>query len=566
MTITGPISTNANAYIGSSTAGAALTLTNNLFYFQTYNGATDPLSGEDGRYEVQQVGSNTQTHVNNSWLGGSQTYNGETSSAQPLSLNDPVFNPNPAAAAPVNQTGQRQSQVSQLVQQQNFVGGVDVSNALANYPGAYLNPSSGLQNANEVYRAVIAPPPAVPEDPAVSASRMYNSAGVLITVSEDTTGATQVTIGTAAAPAAYFDTQHPASGVLTAAQYALIVPTVRQKITNKREEAGGTLGLNLTTVDVAGLNDALNSLMPGNTVGTAIPTYNGMVYVYDKTDNNALVAANSALGTGAGSINNTQNAIRLQDGAVTPNFTDTNGNPYGFTVASNNGVYIQGDYNIKQINVGGSLVPNPSAIMGDSITAVSAYNPVTVEDPTPVHGWDPNNSDLPIGNRVAAPTFYPIRPVEPGLSSANVVYSTDYGDSPTGPPNGMTVNAAILTGNTPSYNDPLNPVANQGGSLSYSSGGAQNLVRMEEDWYHVPQALTLALEGSVGQLFSSDYVKGPYRSNSNWPGIGPGGTGSDIVYQQPATRLVNYDPSFGVRTPFGTPTTSNFTIGPFFFW
>jgi hypothetical protein len=564
MTISGPISTNANAYIGSS--AGALTLTDKVFYFQNYNGGTngDPMAGEDGRYEVADNGSYTQTHVNNASDGSLLSYGGESSGGQPESLNDPVFNPNPAAGAPPDQAHQRSLQVSQLVQQQSFVGGVDVGNALANYPGAYINPSTGTQDANEVYRAVIAPPPSVPEDPAVAASRLYNSAGVLITVSEDATGATQVQIGTAATPNAYYDTANPGAGAITPAQFALIIPGVRQPIVNKRELAGGTLGLNLTTVDVAGLNDALNTVMPGNTVGSAIPSYNGMVYVYDKTDNNGLVAANPALTA----LTNTQNAVRILDGAVTPNFSDANGNPYGFTVASNNGVYVQGDYNIKQINVDGTMVPNPSAIMGDSITAVSAYNSSNGQ------GWQATmayTSGL-IGSRIAQPTQYPITPGQAygipatSFSAADTVNATDYADSPSGPPNGMTINAAILTGNTPSYNDPANPAANQGGSLSYNSGGAQNLVRMEEDWFHVGTPLTLALQGSVGQLFSSDYVKGPYRSNSTWPGIGPGGVGSDIVYQQPATRLVNYDTSFSVRTPFGTPTTSNFTIGPFFFW
>jgi hypothetical protein len=40
----------------------------------------------------------------------------------------------------------------------------------------------------------------------------------------------------------------------------------------------------------------------------------------------------------------------------------------------------------------------------------------------------------------------------------------------------------------------------------------------------------------------------------------------DTIYSQPYSRVVNYDESFSARTPFGTPTTTSFTIGPFFFW
>jgi len=541
LTIGGPVSTNASAYVGSS--AGTLTLTNNIFYFQDYNGSANPTSGEQGRYE----GSSTQDIANN--LG------------QPASLADPIFNPNPLAAAPTDQTAQRQQQVIPLVQQQSFVGGVDVQNAITTYPNAYLNPNTNVPDPNEVYRAVIAPPPGVPEDPAVQASRLYNSAGIVITINQGTTGAPSVQIGTATNVNAYYDTASPTTGVITQNQYDLIMggaataaapttptaPVIRQSIINKREQANGTPSVNLTTVDIAALNDALNNLMPGNTVNAQIPTYNGMVYVYDNTNNNA-----SGMPL---ALANTQNAILIKDGGVTPNFTDSNGNPYGFTVASNNGVYVQGDYNIRQIDVNGTPTTNPSAIMADAITAVSA-------------GWVPGNSGnqlntgTPSTSRIATDSTYPLTP-ELGTAASDQVQSTEYTDS-TNRPAGMTVNAAILTGNTPSYVDPTNPTAGLNGSQSYNSGGAQNLVRMEEDWYDVwtqyPTGLTLTLQGSLGQLFTSDYFRGPYRGNSYLASIG------DTIYSQPYSRVVNYDESFSARTPFGTPTTTSFTIGPFFFW
>ncbi|HXN36166.1 MAG TPA: hypothetical protein VN877_08335, partial [Opitutaceae bacterium] len=213
-----------------------------------------------------------------------------------------------------------------------------------------------------------------------------------------------------------------------------------------------------------------------------------------------------------------------------------------------------------QISVDGSLATNSSAIMGDALIAVST-------------GWSAGNSDQVLSSRMAQETVYPLSPhaTNPGISTANDVAITDYPDAilpSDGQEKGMTINAAILTGNTPSYVDPLNQAAGVG-SNSYNSGGAQNLVRMEEDWFDGPSpnnTLSLTLQGSLGQLFSSDYFRAPYRSNSTWPGIGPGGVGSDIIYEQPHTRNVNYDQSFSVRTPFGTPTTTSFTIGPFFIW
>jgi hypothetical protein len=94
--------------------------------------------------------------------------------------------------------------------------------------------------------------------------------------------------------------------------------------------------------------------------------------------------------------------------------------------------------------------------------------------------------------------------------------------------------------------------------VNTNSGGVQNLVRMEEDWWS-PQ-LTLTLDGSLGQLFVSDYFKGDYVGNSFQASI------NDRVYIQPATRNMDYDAGFKTRSPNSTPTTTSFTRGDFFFW
>jgi len=57
----------------------------------------------------------------------------------------------------------------------------------------------GVEPANEVYRAVVAPPPVdgsgalLPEDPVVAASRMYNTAALLITITQNTAGTPTLT-------------------------------------------------------------------------------------------------------------------------------------------------------------------------------------------------------------------------------------------------------------------------------------------------------------------------------------------------------------------------------------
>ncbi len=489
MTITGPISTNASAYMGSQ-SGYTLTLSDYVYYFQDYNGASDPLSGETDR--LQGTGA----------------------------LSDPVYNPDPQSSAPGDQTAQRALQVVKLASQSSFIGGVDVANDIVTYAAAYSNPS-GVPDPNEVYRAVIAPPPTdgsgnpLPEDPVVASSRMYNSAALLITVNQSApgTGSITVHVGTAANPSAYDGTF---ASSLTAGS-SPIISSIRQTVTDPREELNGATGVNMTTLDVGNLNSALTSASGAlATNSTLAATYNGVVYVYDNTNN-----------TNAGAPN-TLNAVRIVNGTTTPNVADQNGNPLGFTVVSNNGVYVQGDYNTTQINVAGQNINNPTAIMGDAVTALS-------------QGWAPTESSLVISSREATASL------PTGANGVN--------PASTGTAAGMTVNAAILTGNTPS-------------TTAYNSGGVQNLVRMVEDWYdpdptHTGTGMVLTLNGSLGQLFTSDFFKGPYEGNAIQTGLP---NPSDRIYLQPKTRNFDYDAGFKSRSPAGSPTTTNFARGDFFFW
>jgi hypothetical protein len=509
MTINGPISTNASAYLGSQT-GYTLTLTDKAYYFQDYNGATDPNSGETDR--LQGVGA----------------------------LTDPVYNPNPVDAAPSNQTAQRTLQVVPLMSQSSFVGGIDVATAIADYPAAYTNQQTGQVDPNEVYRAVIAPPPTdgtgalLAEDPVVASSRMYNGASIVVTITQQTPGTPNsgtggnvtVEVGTAADPNYYVS-----NGIISQAQANSFIGTApgggtvgaatRVATVNKREEAAnGTGGVNLTTVDIGALNTVLATDLPANptTLGN---NYNGLVYIYDNSNNtNAPLAYSSSPPVNSA---NSLNAILLVNGSTTPAYNDSSGNPLGFSIASNNGIYVQGDYNTTQITVNGQSQNNPAAIMGDAVIAVSeAFSSATSSDP--------------IAQRVAMPSSdSPLTPASAGGSTT-----------------GMTINAAILTGNTAS--------TTTGGPTGdgYNSGGVQNLVRMEEDWWS--GQLTLTLDGSLGQLFASDYFTGPYLGNAFQTSI------SDKVYVQPGTRVVKFDSNFQQHAPSGTPTTTGFARGDFFYW
>ena len=176
MTITGPISTNSSVFMGAPST-YSLVLTDKAYYFEDYNGAPDPLTGVTRRINPG------------------------------AALDDPIYNPNPLIAAPPDQPAQRAIQVVKLGSQSSFINGIDVAAALANYPQAYTN-LTGNVDANEVYRAVVAPPPADPttgvlysEDPVVKANRMYNKAALIITVDQtDPAIPATVTVGTAADP------------------------------------------------------------------------------------------------------------------------------------------------------------------------------------------------------------------------------------------------------------------------------------------------------------------------------------------------------------------------------
>jgi hypothetical protein len=302
-----------------------------------------------------------------------------------------------------------------------------------------------------------------------------------------------------------------------------VIQGVRQTFVDPRETLNGTSGVNLTTLDIGNLNTALNS---GAMTGTLQSNYNGVVYIYDATKSSVEPA-------------NTLDGIRLQDGTTTPNFNDQNNNPLGFTVVSNNGVYVQGDYNTTPITVAGAQVNNPAAVMGDALTAVS-------------QGW----------SLAANTSLQPMTGTTSGTREA--IASTNFPGNGTYNPavnaataNGMQINAAILTGNTPT-----NVAADT------NSGGAQNLVRMIEDWYYNPfgpmdtdgdgnhVGLTLTLNGSLGQLFTSKYFTGAY----------PGSGVAHGVYIQPKFRVLNYDLNFKNRTPAGSPSTTAFTRGNYFFW
>lgn len=182
------------------------------------------------------------------------------------------------------------------------------------------------------------------------------------------------------------------------------------------------------------------------------------------------------------------------------------------TVATDNGMYIQGDYNtggsapgdIPSNNtsdpgyatgsgspVASGYTRNASAVMADAVTILS-------------NNWnDSNSTNQSLSSREATPT---------------------------------TVNAAILAGDVAS-SDPRFPAYN-----GYASGGAHNFPRFLEDW----GGKNFTYYGSLVEAFNSNSFIGKWTTGSvyNWP-----------------NRMWNFDINFLNHQPPGEPSGLQFTRG-----
>ncbi|MGI8470196.1 MAG: hypothetical protein ACR2N3_17275 [Pyrinomonadaceae bacterium] len=207
--------------------------------------------------------------------------------------------------------------------------------------------------------------------------------------------------------------------------------------------------------------------------------------------------------------------VRLINGTVLPGNYDstTPENTNGFTVASENGVYVKGNYNATGIrNVGTptqsiDYLPQdtvdhvPASVVGDAITILS-------------NSWNDANSfssPFSYSNRTASET---------------------------------TVRFAILAGDTMSSMD---GTPNQGGGYnSHLCGGVHNFKRFLEDW----GGIRLNYDGSLINLYNSHNNNGTYKSGK--------------VYSPPTRNWV-FDATFldPTRLPPGTPFFQSLSLTGF---
>ncbi|MEA3207278.1 MAG: hypothetical protein QOE70_335 [Chthoniobacter sp.] len=317
---------------------------------------------------------------------------------------------------------------------------------------------------NDSYRELVEVPTAS-TDP-IGEARYYNQAGVKILVNSAGTATFRRQDGTVINSSStgndkkLYDAFSPAL-------------SVGATITDKREATT----VRLMDVDVSVLNTKLT--------GASAPSFNGIVYISDQSATTSL-----------------KRAVRLKKGAViTP--------PNGLTFATDNGLYIQGDYNTGRTsgneppsNTGDPTTPTvsgytrkPCAVLADAVMILS-------------NNWNDTNSSASLSSRLATPT---------------------------------TVNTAIVSG----------IVATTGTAASPGnySGGAENFPRFLESW--TGDAFTYY--GSMVELFPSK------QFNSVWQNTGPGPN----VYDPPDRKWF-FDSKFFTTPPPGTLTLVSYSKGRWF--
>jgi hypothetical protein len=267
---------------------------------------------------------------------------------------------------------------------------------------------------NDSYHELIEPPKSGYKDP-LEGKRYYDQAGVKILI--DSSNNVVIRDGN----------DNVINGGTLYSVFSSAV-TTNQSIQDNREGAP----VRLATLDMGAVSSKVRD---GTLAG-----FNGVIYIAD-------TSASSTGGT-------PKRGIRLKNGAIMPSG--------GLTVASQNPVYIQGDY-----NTGGS---NPPSNSGDATKpVVPGYDRAAcaiICDAVNIlsNSWKDSNAALDLDQRVASNT---------------------------------TINAAIVAGIVPSANNDY-------------SGGAENFPRFLEEWGNK----TFTYYGSMVELFSSRQSIGTWGADN----------------------------------------------------
>ncbi len=243
------------------------------------------------------------------------------------------------------------------------------------------------------------------DPPTIASRRLYNKAGIRIRVA-----------GTNAVPIITVTPNAAKGTILTASQITTITNALTQQTIYDRREGQN---VDITSLDLSKVKSTLESASG----------FNDILYIDDVR-----------------SSGSDPKAIRLVKGDTLP--------AGGLTVASENPVYIQGDYNTNGNRVS-------SAVFADAVTILS-------------NNWNDINSSAALSSRLA---------------------------------NDTTVNTAIVAGFLPS--GWTNPVT--GATYGYS-GGLNNFPRFLENW----SGHTFTYTGSMIELFTSGIATGEWDTGATY--------------------------------------------------
>ena len=366
-------------------------------------------------------------------------------------------------------TGSSTSRTGQLNQ---------VTSAIDPFGGASLN-NNGLHDIVEV--------PATPDPNQDQIA--YNNASVRILI-DDTQTPTVTTGGVTSVNPAYLTvldkSNNPITPTnpLTKADYNAIAAAVGNGATQTIQDLREAASVNVTSLDMTKLATA--TVASGGTPATPMQSaFSGTVYIHYKPR-----PASNPLSSSQ------RQAVRLTNGRTLTQ---------DVTIATDNGLYIQGDYNTggtaytdvpsnntsnsgyaggTAANTATGYTWHAAAVMADAVTILS-------------NNWkDSNSSNTSLSARTAVPT---------------------------------TVNAAILAGDV--------------ASTTNASGGAHNFPRFLEDW----GGINFTYYGSLIEAYNSESFTGKWRTSNvyNWP-----------------NRMWNFDTNFiNNRQPLGMPQGLQFTRG-----
>jgi hypothetical protein len=348
--------------------------------------------------------------------------------------------------------------------QSNQVSQVPVAQPMGLSLTSLFSTTDGNPNTDGYQEIIQQPVAGYTDAPEIAVRRMVNKAGIVMTIN-GTTATLTLQNGTTA----------------TAAQQTTVKSAFTGKTTMYDQREGKTV--DVANIDVSVLTPILNTLG-----GTG---FNGVMYIVD----------NTPVTTSGTSPSPNPKTIRLKNGGVLPN--------NGLTVASENPVYVQGDYNTgtttTPTNVPANSTGNPnntdsptvsgytrkpSSIMGDAVMFLS-------------NAWNDANSSLAVASRVASNTTY---------------------------------NTAVLAGFMPSLYQPAS------GSQYGYSGGGNNYPRFLENW----SSKSCTYYGSMVELFQSQKFTGKWDTGN--------------IYSPP-TRRWNYDPIFSTTSPPGSLICVVYTRG-----